>query len=160
MSVNRTTCSTARVSVTVTDFQEIGRGTSQADIELVDTGHGVVSQGRINDTIVVVGEVHLEFSVAAREGDRHTYTAVGISFREIDDTDAGKTARDGCDNRDPLGHAAFPLRSFASRGSTTQLTLFDANPQPGEFKFDLVVQRSDGLLGIIDPRIRNRGVFM
>lgn len=158
MSSNRATCSTARVSVTVTDFLEAGRGPSQAEVELTDTGHGAVSQGRANDPIVVVGEAYLEFSVSPREGDRYGYSPVGISFREVGGEGAEAESRHR--DRDPLGHAAFPLRAFASRGDTMQLTLFDANPEPGEFKFDIVIQRSDGLLGIIDPRIRNRGVFM
>ena len=148
MSTDHTTCVTARISVTVTDFHEIGRGPSQADIELTDTGHGTVSQGRINDAIVVTAEAHLEFSVPTREGDRYTYNPVGISFKEL---------RGG--DRDLLGHAAFPTRSFVSRGGTLQLSLFDANPEPAEFKFDLVIQRSDGLLGIIDPTVRNNPIM-
>lgn len=151
MSTDHAACSTARISVTVTDFLEIGRGASRADIELTDTGHGTVSQGRINDPIVVTAEVHLEFSVSAREGERHTYSPVGISFNEVSRRRGG--------GRDPLGHAAFPRRTFASRGSTLQLSLFDANPEPAEFKFDLVIQRSDGKLGVIDPTIRNNPIM-
>jgi len=151
MSTDHAACSTARISVTVTDFLEIGRGSTGADIELTDTGHGTVSQGRINDPIVVTAEVFLEFSVSAREGDRYTYSPVGISFNEMSRRRGG--------GRDPLGHAAFPRRTFASRGSTLQLSLFDANPEPAEFKFDLVIQRSDGKLGVIDPTIRNNPIM-
>ena len=151
MSTDHAACSTARISITVTDFHEIGRGPSQADIELTDTGHGTVSQGRINGPIVVTAEVHLEFSVSAREGDRHTYSPIGISFNEMSRRRGG--------GHDPLGHAAFPTRRFVSRGSTLQLSLFDANPEPAEFKFDLVIQRSDGALGVIDPQIQNSGVM-
>jgi hypothetical protein len=151
MSTDRAACSTARISVTVTDFFEIGRGSTGADIELTDTGHGTVSQGRINDPIVVTAEVHLEFSVSAREGDRHTYSPVGICFNEMSRRRGG--------GRDPLGHAAFPTRTFASRGRSVQLSLFDANPEPAEFKFDLVIQRSDGKLGVIDPQIRNNPIM-
>jgi len=39
MSTDHAACSTARISVTVTDFLEIGRGSTGADIELTDTGH-------------------------------------------------------------------------------------------------------------------------
>src|SRR6185437_7452511 len=78
MSTDHAACATARISITVTDFHEIDRGPSQADIELTDTGHGTVSQGRINDPIVVTAEAYLEFSVSAREGDRYTYSPVGI----------------------------------------------------------------------------------
>jgi hypothetical protein len=159
MSTDHAACSTARISVTVTDFDEIGRGPSRADIELTDTGHGTVSQGRINDPIVVTAEVFLEFSVSAREGDRYTYSPVGISFKEVRGAIKGKAARRHDGDRDPLGHAAFPTRTFASRGSTLQLSLFDAIPEPAEFKFDLVIQRSDGSLGIIDPQIRNNPVM-
>lgn len=158
MSIDHAACSTARVSVTVTDFHEIGRGPSHADVELTDTGHGTVSQGRINDPIVVTAEVYLELSISAREGDRHTYSPVGISFKETSGAAAGAPdPRRG--DRDPLGHAAFPTRKFVARGSSLQLTLFDANPEPAEFKFDLVIQRSDGALGVIDPGIENRGVM-
>lgn len=161
MSIDRAPCSTARISVTVTEFHEIGgkEGCSHADIALTDTGHGKVSQGRINGPIVVTAEVHLEFSVSARKGDRYTYSPVGISFKEAPGVAKAKaTSRRGGD-RDPLGHAAFPMRTFASRGNTMQLSLFDANPEPAEFKFDLIIQRSDGLLGIIDPQIQNKGRY-
>jgi hypothetical protein len=159
MSTDHAACSTARISISVTDFHEIGRGPSQADVELTDTGHGTVSQGRINDAIVVTAEAYLEFSVSAREGDRHTYSLVGISFKELRDGDRDEgTGRRGGDH-DPLGHAAFPARRFVSRGSTLQLSLFDANPEPAEFKFDLVIQRSDGSLGVIDPKIRNNPIM-
>jgi hypothetical protein len=160
MSIDRAPCSTARVSVTVTDFHEVGKeGFSRADIELTDTGHGKVSQGRINDPIIVSAEVFLEFSVSARDGGRHLYSPVGISFKEISEIAVGEATKGRCGDRDPLGHAAFPMRKVASRGSTTQLTLLDTNPEPAEFKFDLVIQRSDGLLGVIDPTIRNSGVM-
>lgn len=162
MSTERTGCSTARISVTVTEFRAIDDkgGCSRADVELIDTGHGRVSQGRINDPIVVSGEVYLDFFVSARQGDRYTYSPVGISFREVSGSAPGEgvEAREG--GCDPLGHAAFPVRTVAARGSTTQLTLLDANPERAEFKFDLAIQRSDGALGLIDPKIRNRGVFM
>jgi len=159
MSTDHAARSTARISITVTDFHEIGRGSTHADMELIDTGHGTVSQGRINDPIVVTAEVYLEVSVSARDGDRYTYSAVGISFKETSDAAYATTSNQHCGDRDPLGHAAFPMRRFVSRGSTLQLSLFDANPEPGEFKFDLVLQRSDGLLGVIDPGIRNSGVM-
>lgn len=160
MSTDHAVCTTARVSITVMDFHEIGRGPSHADIELTDTGHGTVSQSRINDPIVVTAEVHLEFSVSAREGDRYSYSPVGISFKEETSSAASEVASDHrCGGPDPLGHAAFPSRRFVSRGSTLQLSLFDANPEPGKFKFDLMIQRSDGSLGVIDPGIENRGVM-
>jgi hypothetical protein len=159
MSTDHAACATARISITVTDFHEIGRGPSQADIELTDTGHGTVSQGRINDPIVVTAEAHLEFSVSARKGDRYTYSPVGISFKELPAGARAKAIGRRGGARDPLGHAAFPTRTFVSRGDNLQLSLFDANPEPGEFKFDLVIQRSDGFLGIIDPGIRNSGVM-
>lgn len=158
MSIDHAACSTARVSVTVTDFHEIGRGPSHADVELTDTGHGTVSQGRINDPIVVTAEVYLEFSVSARDGDRYTYSPAGISFKETSGS-AAAASDQRCGGRDPLGYAAFPTRKFVARGTSLQLTLFDANPEPAEFKFDLVIQRSDGALGVIDPGIENRGVM-
>jgi hypothetical protein len=102
--------------------------------------------------------VYFEFSVHAREGDRHTYSPVGISFKEVAGANAETAHRDR-GGRDPLGHTAFPTRTFVSRGNTLQLSLFDANPEPGEFKFDLIIQRSDGTLGIIDPAIRNNPIM-
>jgi hypothetical protein len=159
MSTDHAACSTARISITVTDFHEIGRGPSQADIELTDTGHGTVSQGRINDPIVVTAEAHLEFSVSARKGDRYTYSPVGISFKELPAGARAKAIGRRGGARDPLGHAAFPARRFVARGNTLQLSLFDANPEPAEFKFDLVIQRSDGTLGVIDPTVRNNPIM-
>ncbi|HJP97538.1 MAG TPA: hypothetical protein VJ862_03140 [Rhodanobacteraceae bacterium] len=161
MSNDREACPTARISVTVTDFHEVGErgGYSRADVELTDTGHGKVSQGRVNDVIVVHDEVYLEFSVHAREGDRYSYSPVGISFREERDSAKSEAADRHGDDRDLLGHTAFPMRTVVSRGRTMQLTLYDANPVPAIFKFDLVIQRSDGLLGIIDPPIQNKGRY-
>lgn len=159
MSTEHAACATASISVTVTDFHEIGRGPSQADIELTDTGHGTVSQGRINDVIVVTAEAHLEFSVSAREGDRYTYSPVGISFKELRGGARAEAAGRRGGDHDPLGHSAFPARRFVARGNTLQLSLFDANPEPAEFKFDLVIQRSDGSLGVIDPQIRNNPIM-
>ena len=147
-TTDHTVCTTARISVVVTEFHELGRGPSQADVELTDTGHGRVSQGRINDPIVVTGEAYLEFSVSTRESDRATYSPVGISFKDSDGP-----------GRDPLGHAAFPTRAFVARGNALQLSLFDANPERAEFKFDLVIRRSDGTLGVIHPRIRNNPIM-
>lgn len=159
MSTDRTHCSTARISVTVTDFHEIGRESSRADIELTDTGHGTVSQGRINDPIVVTAEVYLEFSVRAKDDDRYSYSPVGVSFREVRGGASAEMGERRLGDRDPLGHAAFPTRAFASRGKIMQFSLFDAIPEPGEFKFDLIIQRSDGRLGIIDPTIKNNPVM-
>lgn len=159
MSTEHAACSTASISVTVTNFHEIGRGPSQADIELTDTGHGTVSQGRVNDPIVVTAEAYLEFSVSAREGDRYAYSPVGISFKALPGGARGKAVARSGGARDPLGHSAFPARRFVARGSTLQLSLFDANPEPGEFKFDLVIQRSDGALGVIDPTVRNNPIM-
>lgn len=148
MFTDHAVCATARISIIVTNFLEPGRGPSEADVELTDTGHGSVSQGRINDPIVVTRAAFLEFLVSAREGDRYAYSPVGISFKE---------SRGSA--HDPLGHAAFPTRAFASRGRILQLSLFDANPERAEFKFDLVIQRSDGALGIIDPSIHNNPIM-
>ena len=165
MFSDRRQTSTARISITVTDFHEIGneRGCSRADIELTDTGNGKVSQGRINDPIVVSAEVYLEFFVHARQGDRYAYMPVGIGFKGTAATESRKATdnhyKEG-DTRDPLGRAAFPLRSIVAKGDTTQLTLLDANPEEAEFEFSLIVQRSDGLLSVVDPTIRNRGVNM
>jgi hypothetical protein len=161
MSIERAGCSTARISVTVTDFHEIREkgGCSRADVELIDTAHGKVSQARINAPIVVSAEVYLDFFVSTQEDEGFTYSLVGVSFKEVADIAPREMINDRCGEGDPLGHAAFPMRTFVSRGSTTQLTLFDANPEPAEFKFDLVIQRSDGLLGLIDPGIRNSGVM-
>ncbi|MGH8113752.1 MAG: hypothetical protein ACREPS_01665 [Rhodanobacteraceae bacterium] len=165
MSADCARPATAQISITLTDFHEIGneRGCSRADIELTDTGNGNVSQGRINDPIVVSAEVYLEFFVHARQGDRYAYMPVGIAFRDvagIDPRGAADSHRIEGNRRDPLGRAAFPLRTIAAKGDTTQLTLLDANPEPGECEFSLIVQRSDGSLSVIDPQIRNQGVNM
>lgn len=162
MSNDRKACSTARISIIVTDFHEIGErgGYSRANIELTDTGNGKVSQGRSDELIVVHDEVYLEFSVHATESDRYTYSPIGISFREEHGSAKAEAAqRRGGDCDDLLGHAAFPIRTVASRGRTMQLTLYDANPALSTFKFDVVIQRSDGRLGIIDPQIQNRGKY-
>ncbi|MEO7050752.1 MAG: hypothetical protein ABI128_03730 [Rhodanobacter sp.] len=164
MLIDREHRSTARISVTVTHFHELGTkdSCSRAEIELTDTGNGRVSQGRINDLIVVHGQVYLDFDVHARQGDRYTYMPVGISFRETSGVGVREAAARHGENqahRDPLGHAAFPLRTTVSKGDTTQLTLLDANPEPGEFEFSLIIQRSDGLLSVVDPKIHNNPVM-
>lgn len=154
---------TARIIVTVTEFHEIGegRGCSHADIELVDTGNGKVSQGRINDTIVVDGDVYLEFLVQAGQGDHLAYQPVGIGFLDTVSRESAKSSDHDAreTGSDTLGNAAFPVRHVVSRGSTTQLTIYDANPERAEFEFSLLIQRSDGLLSVVDPKIRNSGVM-
>jgi hypothetical protein len=156
----------AEICVTVTEFDPVGTGSegcTRADIELTDTGNGKVSQGRINDPIEVSAEVYLNFSVRGGEGDSHSYALVGISFRETTDSETMRAAGIHCREgsiADRLGHAAFSMRTIAAKGDTTQLTVFDANPEPREFEYSLMVQRSDGWLGVIDPKIRNRGVTM
>ena len=164
MSTNCAGSATARISVTVTDFQEIGgkHYCSHADIELTDTGNGKVSQGRINDPIMVHAEAYLDFCVHARDGDKYSYMPIGIGFNEVAGRGAREAADSDCkkgDSRDPLGRAAFPLRTIVAKGDTTQLTLFDANPEAGEFEFSLIIQRSDGLLSVVDPQIRNNPVM-
>ena len=160
MLIDREQRSTARISITVIDFHEIGGKDrcSHADIELTDTGNGQVSQGRINDPIVVNAAVFLDFNVHARQGDGYTYMPIGIGFKETTGVGVQGTAANSSKERagrDPLGHAAFPLRTTVSKGDTTQLTILDANPERGEFEFSLIIQRSDGVLSVVDPRITN-----
>ncbi len=160
MLIDREHCSTARISITVIHFHEFGGedSCSHADIELTDTGNGKVSQGRINDPIIVNAEVYLEFDVHARKGHGYAYSPVGISFRQTTGVRAQEAAGNHSEDqglRDPLGHAAFPFRTTVSKGDTMQLTLFDANPEPGEFEFSLIIQRSDGVLSVVDPQIHN-----
>ena len=164
MSSDRMQPRSARVSVTITEFNAIGgrQSCSRADIELTDTGDGTVSQASINGPIVVDAEVYLNFVVHAGRGDTYSYLPIGVGFRDTTLAEAAQTVetRGGqCDSRDPLGRAAFPMRTLMSRGDTAQLTLFDANPTRAEFDFTLIVQRSDGLLGVVDPKIINRGVM-
>lgn len=155
---------TARISITVIDFHALGgeQSCSKAEITLTDTGRGRVSQGRANDAIVVYGEVYLDFDVHARQRDRYSYSPVGMSFKETSGGEAKEAG--GHDSRDrphcdPLGHAAFPVRTTVSKGDTMQLTLLDANPEPGEFDFSVIIQRSDGALGVVDPKIHNNPIM-
>lgn len=154
---------TARISIAVTDFQEIGRGDgcSSADVELTDTGNGNVFQSGVNAPIEVRAEVYLEFSVTSRSGDNHGYLPIGIGFKGMPAHPSRKAAirqGDGCEHGDLLGSAAFPMRTHASKGNAAQLTVLDANPAPAEFKYSLFIQRSDGALSVIDPKIKNTGV--
>lgn len=163
MSSEKNACSTARISVNVTEFRELSRGPCRADVALVDTGNNKVSQGRANDTIIVYEEVYLDFQVSGAADDRYAYMPIGISFQARAGNPPEREVQNhgGCaDNPDPLGRAAFPWRATASKRDGAQLSVFDANPERNEFKFSLVIQRSDGALGLIDPPIRNNGVNM
>ncbi|MGH8115099.1 MAG: hypothetical protein ACREPS_08630, partial [Rhodanobacteraceae bacterium] len=91
------------------------------------------------------------------------YMPIGIGFQ------AGPGRRSGHEvenqgtcagDPDPLGRVAFPMRTTVSKRDGAQLTVVDANPEPNEFKFSLIIQRSDGTLGIIDPPIKNSGTNM
>lgn len=162
MNPEGTACSTARISVTLTEFREIGRGPSRADVALTDTGNGKVTQARVNDTLVVHKEVYLDFRVYSATDDRYSYLPIGISFQAGHGRPSGQEVENQAahtGNPDPLGRAAFPLRTTASKRDGAQLTVFDANPERNEFKFSLVIQRSDGLLGVIDPKIQNNPVM-
>lgn len=160
MFIERNAPSTARISVTVTEFREVGRGPSRADVALTDTGNGSVSQARVNDTIIVYAAVYLDFHVSGAHDERYSYIPIGISFQARPVNAPEHAAEDRAahaGNPDPLGRAAFPLRATVSKREGSQLTVFDANPEPNEFKFSVVIQRSDGALGIIDPPVRNNG---
>lgn len=160
MFIDRNAPGTARISVAVTEFREIGRGPCRADVALTDTGNGSVSQAGVNDTIVVYADVYLDFQVSGAREDRNSYMPIGIAFQACATNRAQPQAENnaaGTGGRDPLGRAAFPLRATVSKRDGAQLTVFDANPEPNEFKFSLVVQRSDGALGIIDPPVKNNG---
>lgn len=163
MNPEASACSTARIAVTITEFREVGRGFSRADVALTDTGNGKVSQARVNDMIVVHKEVYLDFRISGVGDDRHSYLPIGISFQARHGRPSGNEVENqgACaGNPDLLGRAAFPMRTTVSKRDGAQLTVFDANPEPNEFKFSLVIQRSDGVLGVIDPAIGNRGTNM
>lgn len=133
----------AQVSVTIKHFHKIGGGKtySSADVLLTDGGNGAVSQAGLNQPLLVNSPCSLVFSVDAAPGDDASYIPVGIALR-------GSPA-------DPRGALAFPDRSVASAGTTVKLVLVDTNPARDSYDFDLVVQRSDGDLGVIDPLINN-----
>lgn len=158
----RSSSSTARISVTVAEFVQFQRGFSRAEVALIDTGNSQVSQARPNDPIIVYGEVFLDFQVVGASHDQYSYMPIGIGFQAKPGAMENAVANDAAcaNNPDPLGRAAFPMRAVASKREGAQLTVFDANLEPNDFKFGLIIQRSDGELGIIDPPIRNRGTNM
>lgn len=146
MSTDPVQLATVQVSVTVTNFHHIG-GThsfSKADVVLSNNGNGAASQAGTNDPIVINQAVNIGIVLNAPTGDKYTYSPVGIAFKEGNSTD-------------PLGNSAFPTRTIVSNKTGAQMVLSDANPTANSFEFGVVVQRSDGLLSVIDPQIKNSG---
>lgn len=133
----------AKISVTIKHFHKIGgsKTYSSADVLLSDDGNGAVSQAGLNQPLVVNSPCSLVFTVNASAGDDSSYIPVGIALR-------GSSA-------DPRGALAFPDRSVETTDSLVSLILVDTNPATDSYDFDLVVQRSDGDLGVIDPLINN-----
>ena len=146
MSTDPVQLSTVQISITVIGFHKIGGTTSfsSANILVVNTGEGAISQSKSNDPIVVNKAVNIGIVLHAEKGDKYSYYPVGIAFKE------GKST-------DPLGNNAFPTRTIVSGSGGAQLTLSDANPEENSFEFGLIVQRSDGELSVIDPKIENSG---
>lgn len=153
---------TAWITITVLEFHKIGCGEGCTKAKFALTGNKDVSQEEQEDgstTFDVKRQFHLEFAVKPEHGDPHTYTPVGIGFAErpivgaeVADANCGKEFVPS----DPLGRAAFPCRTTASTPPPARLCVFDANPARADFEFSLIIQRSDGELGVVDPKIRNR----
>ena len=141
---------TAQIAITVKNFYPIngGGGCSKAVYKLVSNGAGNVSHKVVNgqDVFEVKAKVYLEFSVLAPSGRKLTYRPSVICFKQS----LGKT--------DPLGDKAFPERSIVAQGNAKLLRVKDINPESADFDFSLSIQRSDGAVGVIDPKIRNRGI--
>ena len=139
----------AGIQITITKFVPVSQFVhamtySFADVLLVGTGTGKVSQdGGVNTQIRVdkSAQVDLVFAVDPGITGKH-YNPVGVSFF--------------ADDRD-LGLDDFPVRTVAADAfRRLLLTAHDANVNGKSYKFNLVVQEAEtGLLGVIDPQIKN-----
>ena len=143
-------CPSAGIRVTIKKFVETAfinadiRHYSEADVLLISSANGTVSQPHVNDSIRVdrAAVVDLIFDVASPPTDRETYQPVGVSF-------FGQNGGIGMDD--------FPTRTVAADAfDRLLLTVHDANVDGNRFDFKLVIQRvRDGALGVIDPQINN-----
>lgn len=150
MKIKSAKLPTAQISITVKNFHPIngGGGCSKAVYKLVNNGNGNVSHKVVNgeDVFEVKAKVYLEFSVLARSGRKLTYRPDTVWFKQ------------SVGVNDLLGNKAFPERTVLVQGNTVRLRVKDVNPDAADFDFSLSIQRSDGAVGVIDPKIRNRGI--
>lgn len=133
------------VVVTVTQFLPLTLS-SPASYQLYSGGSMVTMD--VNGGLTVNGPTEIRFIVQGADGTK--YNPVGINFKQVSNYA-------GSGSLDPLGHLAFPTRTFTTHGNATQLSVFDTNVAPADFEYDLVIQRSDGALGLIDPPVKNSG---
>lgn len=159
MSIEQTARPTAGISVTVTDFQPIGQGNgcSHARFKVTKGQDVEIVHERGVDVILVKGKMKLEFHLDNDASGSPMYLPIGIAFQQLvrDETGAGVKTRDGSCANDPLGFATFPKRGISVHERAALLTVHDDNPEPAVFAFELVIQRVDGTLSRIDPKIRN-----
>ena len=106
------------------------------------TGTGLIVNGK--------GKYDIDFTVAAPANDPYTYSVLSAFFK----LKSGPVPAGGLAD-------AFPDQSLSVVSGVTWLTISDNNNTgagtPPVFEFYLVVYRSDGAWGLIDPLITNKG---
>lgn len=145
----------AGIKVTVTKFHKaakilaVGTTYSEAEILLIGTGAGKVSQAGGMDTPIRVdsrAEVYLVFEVESKvilpNGSAAKFQPVGVSF----------FSQDGS-----IGLDDFPTRTVSTDPFKRMLlSVFDANVHSLAYKFNLIIQEeTTGELGVIDPQVNN-----
>jgi hypothetical protein len=148
--------SVAAIRVEVTQFVPDGQtpGCSQGNMVVTNDGAGAIKLNGTEIEAKANTKVLLTFSIVAAGTNPATYKTLGISFK---DTACPATGPCGPSySLDPDGLTAFPKKQIVLKGN--QLTVLDGNPEARVFDFNLMIQRSDGLKSVIDPKIRNRGI--
>lgn len=141
----------AHVTLEITDFPPVPPpqvGTVVHAMNLQGT-YPYVKKTQPDRLNVSRGGGPLRFQITPAAGDPHTYRAIGIAFNDSYGQAVEWTTRPGYDPNTPFTGVSFD-------GSSVELSDLFAITQPAQtFKFCLLVQRSDGRFGILDPYIEN-----
>jgi hypothetical protein len=114
---------------------------STASYALYNGGDAVSMDAQGN--ITVSQPTDIRFILANSGGYQNQ--PIGISFKQ---TNVGMA--------DPTGATNFSVGSIAHGA----LVIHDDLRNNTDYEYSLIIQRSDGLLSVVDPQVRNRGVNM
>lgn len=144
----------APINLTIGTFRDITTTTDTPRWSTVGTLVAVATPGQTRVTVpsgttkLIVsgnGTIDLVFTILPPANDTSTYTPLGVWFVQTSGT------------QDPHGVANFSLQDIT--GNTITIRALHANSGPASarvtWEYYLVIQRQDGVIGIIDPDIEN-----
>jgi hypothetical protein len=143
--------SNSNVTLQLTSFNNMQATASPVTIQAPSSGKVTLNPADANG-ILVKGKTHVTFVISPPTGDQNTYRPIGIAYKQTAPAQAN----------DPLGQVNFP--EVSTRNNT--ITIKDifkyhgkgkdgSDPNAPQWDFSILIQRSDGTYGFIDPGIEN-----